>query len=172
MAHNTVYFYHEKGRFGEFSNFFPSLVVYKEKIYPTSEHAFQAMKFVDYPEYQEAIRTANTPGIAKILACQRTGGGYKWRTDMNSIILSYRKQGVKLRSDWEEVKVEIMYEILVEKFSTNPKLKNVLLSTGDSMLVEHTTRDNFWGDGGDGSGQNMLGKTLVRVRDNFISNIK
>ena len=167
MDRNTVLFYHEKGRFGEFSNFFPSPIVYKGKTYPTSEHAFQAMKFVDYIEYQEVIRTANTPNMAKILACQRTGGQYKWRTDMNPTILSYKKQGVKLRQDWEEVKIEIMYEILMEKFSTNQKLKKVLLSTGNSMLVEHTTRDDFWGDGGDGSGQNMLGKTLVKVRDNL-----
>jgi hypothetical protein len=25
--------------------------------------------------------------------------------------------------------------------------------------------DSYWGDGGDGSGKNMLGKILMRVRD-------
>ena len=45
----------------------------------------------------------------------------------------------------------------------------MLLDTGDSHLVEHTKRDMYWGDGGDGGndkiGRNMLGKLLVRVRN-------
>ncbi|MAZ56127.1 MAG: swarming motility protein YbiA, partial [Flavobacteriales bacterium] len=42
--------------------------------------------------------------------------------------------------------------------------KKYLLSTGDRELVEHTTRDSFWGDGGDGTGANQLGKGLMRIR--------
>jgi N-glycosidase YbiA len=40
-----------------------------------------------------------------------------------------------------------------------------LLETGDARIVEHTTRDRYWADGGDGSGRNMLGRLLMRVRD-------
>ncbi len=38
------------------------------------------------------------------------------------------------------------------------------LATGDSKIVEHTENDRYWGDGGDGSGQNRLGQILMRVR--------
>jgi predicted NAD-dependent protein-ADP-ribosyltransferase YbiA (DUF1768 family) len=38
-------------------------------------------------------------------------------------------------------------------------------TTGDARIVEHTERDDFWGDGGDGSGANMLGRLLMELRD-------
>jgi ribA/ribD-fused uncharacterized protein len=44
-------------------------------------------------------------------------------------------------------------------------MRAVLLGTGDAKLVEHTERDAYWGDGGDGSGQNRLGQILMQVRD-------
>ena len=59
-----------------------------------------------------------------------------------------------------------MYEILIEKFLSNEKILTLLLST-DKTLVEHTSRDNIWGDGCDGKGKNLLGKTLMRLRDNY-----
>ena len=44
-------------------------------------------------------------------------------------------------------------------------IRSILLGTGDATLVEHTENDAYWGDGGDGSGKNMLGKILMRVRE-------
>lgn len=58
-----------------------------------------------------------------------------------------------------------MREIVYIKFSENEKLKQVLLSTGNRDIYEHTKRDSFWGDGGDGSGENWLGRILMEVRD-------
>ena len=40
----------------------------------------------------------------------------------------------------------------------------MLMGTGDAKLVEHTENDDYWGDGGDGSGKNMLGQILMRIR--------
>ena len=55
------------------------------------------------------------------------------------------------------------------KFTQHQNLKEELLATGGSFLVEHTKRDKYWGDGGDGGngtvGKNMLGKLLVQVRE-------
>ncbi|CAF4077890.1 unnamed protein product, partial [Rotaria sordida] len=48
------------------------------------------------------------------------------------------------------------------KFQQHPKLKQLLLSTGNRTLVEHTINDSYWGDG---SGRNQLGITLMKVRD-------
>jgi hypothetical protein len=45
------------------------------------------------------------------------------------------------------------------------------LNTGLRPIVEHTKDDNFWGDGGDGSGKNMLGKILTKVRNKYYENL-
>jgi ribA/ribD-fused uncharacterized protein len=70
-----------------------------------------------------------------------------------------------LRRDWESVKEQVMLEALRAKFTQHDDLKAILLGTGDAVLVEHTAKDSYWGDGGDGSGKNRLGQLLMRVRD-------
>jgi hypothetical protein len=45
----------------------------------------------------------------------------------------------------------------------------ILLGTGDAEIVEHTENDDYWGDGGDGSGTNKLGQILMRVREQLRS---
>jgi ribA/ribD-fused uncharacterized protein len=50
------------------------------------------------------------------------------------------------------------------KFNQHDNLRELLFSTGDAKLVEHTERDDYWGDGGDGQGKNMLGRILMEVR--------
>lgn len=58
-----------------------------------------------------------------------------------------------------------MLKGLFYKFKAHPKLTEVLLGTGEAELIEHTQKDKYWADGGDGSGLNMLGKLLMKVRD-------
>ena len=58
-----------------------------------------------------------------------------------------------------------MYEGLVLKYTQNKELKKKLLDTKDSKLVEHTKKDKYWADGGNGTGQNKLGILLMRVRE-------
>jgi ribA/ribD-fused uncharacterized protein len=69
-----------------------------------------------------------------------------------------------LRRDWESVKVQIMREAVLAKFSQHEELTQILLSTGEAKIVEHTENDSYWGDGGDGGGKNMLGIILMEVR--------
>ena len=71
----------------------------------------------------------------------------------------------KLRRDWESVKVNVMREAVLAKFTQHDDLRELLLSTGDAKIVEHTERDDYWGDGGDGRGKNMLGRILMDVRE-------
>jgi len=140
----TIYFYRVEDEFGEFSNFAGFPIALEGKRWPTSEHYFQAQKFVATdPAWSGAIRKANTPGIAA-----RMG----------------RDRKRPLRRDWESVKDQVMREALAAKFEQHPELAELLLSTGDEPLVEHTTNDNYWADGGDGSGKNMLGRLLVELR--------
>lgn len=68
------------------------------------------------------------------------------------------------RADWADAKEAVMLTALRCKFSQHPDLRALLLSTGTRPLVEHTANDAYWGDGGDGSGQNRLGALLQHVR--------
>ena len=68
------------------------------------------------------------------------------------------------RSDWEDVKEDVMYKALQAKFSQHEKLGQQLRETGERKLIEHSPYDSYWGDGGDGSGKNRLGILLMKLR--------
>lgn len=129
--------------YGEFSNFARSPIVLLGRDWPTVEHYFQARKFAG-TEHEEAIRLAPSPMVAA-----RMG----------------RSRKRPLRADWETVKLDVMLEALRAKFTQHAALRELLLATGNALLVEHRARDSYWGDGPDGSGANMLGKLLMRVRE-------
>ena len=140
---DPVNFYSVGDDFGQFSNFAPFPINLDGERWPTSEHYFQAQKFDD-PAHRQKIRRANSPMEAKKLGRDR-------------------KQ--KMRRDWESVKVGIMRDAVLAKFTQHEELRALLLSTGEAKLVEHTEEDSFWGDGGDGSGKNTLGQVLMQVRE-------
>ena len=139
----VIKFYSTKEEYGCFSNFAPYPINLKGKVWPTSEHYFQAQKFAG-TEHEEAIRKEKSPMIAA-----RMG----------------RDRKKRLRPDWEAVKDSIMREAVLAKFTQHPELKEILLSTGNAIIIEHTTNDSYWADGGDGSGLNMLGQILMSVRE-------
>lgn len=70
-----------------------------------------------------------------------------------------------LRKDWDNVKESVMRKALEAKFAQHAELRTQLLETGWRYLAEHTTKDKFWGDGGDGTGLNRLGELLMEVRE-------
>ena len=57
-----------------------------------------------------------------------------------------------------------MYDGLKRKFKTHIELRDRLLATGEAILIEHTHKDSYWADGGDGKGKNRLGILLMRLR--------
>lgn len=140
---DEIRFYAVGDAFGELSNFAPFPIFLRGRRWPTSEHYFQAQKFAGTP-HEEEIRRAKKPRLAAEIG---------------------RDRRRPLRRDWESVKDGVMLDALRAKFSQHPDLRALLLSTGDARLVEHTERDAYWGDGGDGSGENRLGRLLMRVRD-------
>ena len=78
---------------------------------------------------------------------------------------------IELRGDWEQVKDNIMYEIVKDKFTRNSNLKSLLLKTNSSILIEgNWWHDNYWGDCycekcQNKEGKNTLGLILMRIRD-------
>ncbi len=143
MEKNVINFYLPTNKYGCFSNFSRHHIYLKDKVWKTSEHYFQAQKF-DGTEFEEKVRIAPTPKDAANLG---------------------RNRKFPLRRDWEEVKDDIMREALRAKFTQHKELKKILLETGAAQLVEHTANDRYWGDGGDGSGRNMLGLLLMELRE-------
>lgn len=142
MKSEPVCFYRIHEPFGEFSIFSPHPVKLKERLWPTTEHYFQAQRFAG-TQHEEKVRLAASPMIAA-----RMG----------------RARSRPLRQDWERVKEDIMREALRVKFTQHAALRELLLSTRERPLIEHTKTDRYWGDGGDGSGRNRLGALLMELR--------
>lgn len=140
------------GFFGEYnwlSNFYKSPILIDGILYPSSEHAYMAMKVLDRGTRMK-IAEFKTSAEAK-----RFG------------------QKIPLRPNWDQLKLVFMYKVLYAKFSQNKTLHEKLIKTGDKYLEESNWwRDTYWGvywkDGipeGNREGQNMLGKVLMAVRE-------
>ena len=131
-----------KGKYRFLSNFYPSPIIIKGITYPTTEHYYQTMKTTDF-ELRKEIIYASTPGNAK-----RMG------------------RRVPLRDNWETLKIIIMLQALITKFTTHSELRKKLLETYPQKLIEgNTWGDVYWGkDLRSRKGLNMLGKLLMLVR--------
>lgn len=129
-----------RGKYAFLSNFYEAPVRYNGFSFMNNEAAFQAMK-----NPREAYRF----------------------TGLNAREAKSLGREVRLRLDWEDVKVRIMYEICLAKFSQRPELKARLLATGDAFIEE----GNGWGDTEwgvcNGIGKNRLGKILMLVRSDL-----
>lgn len=123
------------------SNFYECPVEYDGIVYQSSEAAFQAQKTLNIEERIVLFANA-TPSQSKKLG---------------------RK--TKLRDDWDNIKVNLMKEIVLAKFTQNSDLKEKLLNTGTAELIEgNWWKDTFWGVC-NGKGLNNLGRILMEVRD-------
>jgi ribA/ribD-fused uncharacterized protein len=112
----------------------------------TVEHRFQAAKAITAAD-ADWILAASTPGEAK-----------------------RRGRQVNLRLDWEQVKDDVMLDLLRVKFAPGSKLALQLMSTRGLVLEEgNTWGDTYWGvDLRTGEGENRLGKLLMQVRRELI----
>lgn len=138
-----IRFYRLADEYGCFSNFSKHPITIDGTEWRTNEHYFQGQKFAG-TEHEEEIRLTASPMVAA-----RMG----------------RARKRPLRADWESVKDDIMRTVVRAKFTQHGKLREILLETGEAEIIEHTANDRYWGDGGDGTGRNMLGKILMEIRD-------
>lgn len=140
------------GRFRFLSNFWPCKIEHQGITYPSNENYYVAMKINDIQlingkmitvdDAREYVATIKDPGVVK-----RFG------------------RSIKVRKDWDDIKLKVMEYGVRQKFKKNEELKELLLSTGDQELIE----GNWWGDiywgVCKGVGENHLGKILMKVRD-------
>lgn len=131
-----------RGEYYFLSNFYEAPVEYKGLKYSNNEAAFQAQKCLKEEEKHDF--TSLDPESAKI-----------------------KGREIPLRTDWEEVKLEIMEEIVRAKFTQNEELTKKLLETDDMILEEgNTWNDTFWGIClNSGIGKNNLGIILMKIRE-------
>ena len=141
----TIYFYSAREEpYGCFSNFSPHGFQLDDYWWHTSEHYFQAQKFVDTDtNWFHKMRTIKAPKeVAKM-----------GRSRLHPI-----------RIDWEKIKEQIMYRAVLTKFTNHEDIKQILINTGEQLIVENSPMDYYWGCGKNGTGKNRLGEILMQVR--------
>jgi N-glycosidase YbiA len=141
----TIFFYQVCEPYGCFSNFSPHSIELEGRTWPTTEHYYQAQKYVGSPDQFlcEQIYQASTPIEAAALG---------------------RDPSYQIRQDWDLVKVDVMYRAVRKKFITHAAIRAILLQTGQELIIEKSPTDEYWGCGCSGTGQNHLGQILMRVR--------
>ena len=134
-----IYFYraYKHGRTAGFSNFTTHEVsVPGFGVFPTAEAAIQAYKDPDNKQYVNSQIHARTPLQSKYLGSK-----------------------ANIRKDWDKVHDKLLFKILELKFDQHPYLKENLISTGLSLIIQRVK--------GDVNGSNILGKLLCRLRSNY-----
>lgn len=149
-------FHKTKEKFGGLSNMCGGFLI---NIYGytirTSEALYQMCRFPDNPEIQEKIYLQKSPMAAKMV-----GKPFRYLT----------------RSDWDNVRVNIMRWCLKVKLSQNfNEFKSVLFDTGSMPIVELSRKDNFWGAklnklNNRLEGNNILGRLLMELREDIKNN--
>lgn len=136
-----IKFWKTREEYGVFSNFYRCRIFLDGEWWDSTEHYYQAQKTTD-EGLKKQIRECKTPKESKNLA-----------------------NSVPLRVDWDDIKYEVMKKAIMAKFSQNESFKQILIGTKNEELVEDSPYDYIWGCGRDGTGQNLLGKVLMEVRE-------
>ena len=152
----VVAFLKTKVAFGGLSNMAAKLypIYVNDTIIDNTEILYQICRYPENPELQNQILSNKSPMGAKMVSKK------------------YRKEYT--RSDFENVRVDIMYWCLRVKLACNPlNFGSLLESTGDKVIVEISRNDSFWGaqfskdTSGVLVGQNILGKLLMELRSYY-----
>ncbi|TFK43959.1 DUF1768-domain-containing protein, partial [Crucibulum laeve] len=145
-AEGAIRFDQNDMRYIGFMNHSPHRVMYLNKTYPTATHLFEALKFLEgHPRIAEEIRTVQ---------------------DVHQVYPKSARYQQYERRDWGMVFLQMMERAIVHKFKQHPDLRSLLLETGNLALLYMDTADAYWGMGPDGeTGENQLGKLLMKVRD-------
>jgi len=99
----------------ELDNFHQCQIELDGKLWPSSEHVYQASKYPLDSQQRENIRMSTT-------------GMESWQLGQT--------RTEDLRSDWEEAKVDIMYQANLAKFEQNPNLRAVLANSSGPIEAQ------------------------------------
>lgn len=149
-----VFFYEQD--FYMFSNFSAFTLKWKGLKFDTSEAAYHWEKF----------NTGNTPIAVSIRDRIINAASAHEAFKIAEVEKSYR------RTDWDNVKEDIMYQIIWEKVNQHEYVRRKLLATGDREIVENSWRDDWWGWGLNRNGKNALGKIWMKIRQELRSTME
>jgi len=138
-----------RGSYRFLSTFCPQAVMFEGVRYNTVEHAFRASMFMSRT-IRQMIKDCHKPGDAKRMS----------RMDSN---IPY------LNPNFDNIKLQVMEELLRQKFSPNSMLAEKLLATMNAKLVDgNNWGDKFWGvDIVSNEGLNHHGKILMKIREDL-----
>ena len=144
---DKIFFYPKE--FYVFDNFSSFQIEYNGILFPTSEHAYQAMKFIKTnPEIFEKIKNARSAHDAQKIATENKD---------------------EVDKEWNKKKRLIMKNILRNKINQHPYVLKKLLQSGNREIVEDSWRDSVWGWGENKDGQNLLGQIWMELREEYYS---
>jgi predicted NAD-dependent protein-ADP-ribosyltransferase YbiA (DUF1768 family)/uncharacterized protein YjbI with pentapeptide repeats len=175
-TNNIIKFYDSKSNYFEFSSLYQQALMINGIKWNSLEHYFQAEKFnnENSKEYYNLISQADTPQKAIEMGSQSLSQkGKKWYVNKNNkdiglmsdIITRYKD--IKIRDDWDDVKERGLENGVRVKFETSARLKRLLMSTGDSILIYESPNDAYMGTGKNNEGENVLGMILMKIRKEF-----
>lgn len=144
---------------GYLSNWYPSCFTVDKITFSSMEQYMMYRKAVCFQDSDIAAQILATDDVARIKELGRLVSGY-------------------VDSIWGGIRQRVVYEGLLAKFSQNVELKEHLKGTGDAVLAECAVNDRIWGiglsmtdpdrlDQTKWQGQNLLGYTLMMVRDSM-----
>lgn len=127
-------------------NFSAFTVVMDGITYPTSEHAYQAQRY---------IRSGDKDIVRFIRKASSAHEAFQIAQENKHLALP----------SWQGVKFDVMKEILFLKVNQHPYVMQKLLETGDRIIIEDSWRDDVWGWGPNKDGQNHLGRLWMEIRE-------
>lgn len=142
---------------GYLSNWYLSQFSVDGVTFSSMEQYMMYRKALCFHDSTMAAEILHTDDVARIKELGRRVSGY-------------------IDSIWSGIRQSVVYEGLMEKFSQNADLQELLKATGDAVLAECAVKDCIWGiglsmkdpdrlDQTKWQGQNLLGFTLMRVRE-------
>jgi ribA/ribD-fused uncharacterized protein len=130
-------------------NFSSFSVEWRGRVWPTSEHAYQAAHFLEKsPEIVEEIFSARSAHEAQKIA---------------------RKYENRIDPGFYSNNLEIMEDICRHKLHQHPYVERKLRQTMGKEIVEDSPKDDFWGWGLSRNGRNELGKIWMKLREELSS---
>ena len=152
LSNEMVLFRRETGPHGELSNWYPcnvwASIGGREYVYDSSEHLFMARK-ADHFGYSRSVARLQRKGLTAG-ECKAIGRG----------VVGFTARG------WDAVKPKVMFEVVLAKFEQNRELAELLIGTGEKVIVEASPHDGVWGtrmnaadilSGKEWNGENLLG---------------
>lgn len=163
MTEKFTKFYSEKKQHGIYSNWY--IISFK------NEAGVEFNCSEQYMMYKKALTFGDTSKAAEVMLVSHPGD----QKQKGREVANFKKE------PWDAISKDVVYKACYFKFEQNSKLKEELLATAGTTLVECAKNDAIWGIGyyadapesdnrNTWGGTNWLGETLTRLREDFINN--